>query len=295
MLSIYLLLSVVSGVAGAEPVFSSNDVIALIGGEDIVAMGESGELEAQIIRQPGLASVKVRSLSFEGDTVFEQHRMLNYPSWEEQLNRIAATVVMVQFGQMEALRKDSSVDDFVAHYEALLKRFAGGDRRLVILSPTPFEKPAAPLPDLTAKNAELENQLSPLRALADKLNAAFVDFYRSFPDDKNLTRDGIHLNDAGREFVAREIVRQLRLKPIANNDPGLMTLLREKNRLYFYYHRPQNWAFLHGDRTEQPSSRDWRNPSIRWFPTEMEEYVPLIAAKEKEIVEHLRDVQVQKN
>ena len=57
----------------------------------------------------------------------------------------------------------------------------------------------------------------------------------------------------------------------------------EKNRLWFNYSRPQNWAFLGGDRTSQPSSRDYRNPSIRWFPTEMEKYVPLIRTKEVEI------------
>jgi len=58
-----------------------------------------------------------------------------------------------------------------------------------------------------------------------------------------------------------------------------------KNRLWFNYWRPQNWAFLGGVRTEQPSSRDYRNPAIRWFPAEMEKFVPLIEAKEREIAE----------
>ena len=65
--------------------------------------------------------------------------------------------------------------------------------------------------------------------------------------------------------------------------------VRAKNRLWFDYSRPQNWAFLGGDRTEQPSSRDHRNPNIRWFPLEMEEFVPLIEAKEREIVELARE------
>ena len=58
-----------------------------------------------------------------------------------------------------------------------------------------------------------------------------------------------------------------------------------KNRLWFDYWRPQNWAFLGGDRTEQPSSRDHRDPHIRWFPAEMEKFVPLIEAKEREMAE----------
>ena len=58
-----------------------------------------------------------------------------------------------------------------------------------------------------------------------------------------------------------------------------------KNRLWFNYWRPQNWAFLNGDRTEQPSSRDHRDPKKRWFPEEMEKFLPMIEAKEREIWE----------
>ena len=60
------------------------------------------------------------------------------------------------------------------------------------------------------------------------------------------------------------------------------TVIR-KNRLWFDYWRPQNWAFLGSDRTTQPSNRDHRDPKVRWFPAEMEKYVPLIAAKESEM------------
>jgi hypothetical protein len=63
----------------------------------------------------------------------------------------------------------------------------------------------------------------------------------------------------------------------------LLQLINAKNRLWFNYWRVQNWAFLAGDRTNQPSSRDWRDPSIRWFPPEREKFLPLIAEKEDEI------------
>ena len=63
----------------------------------------------------------------------------------------------------------------------------------------------------------------------------------------------------------------------------LRQLILEKNRLWFDYWRPQNWAFLHGDRVEQASSRDHRDPKKRWFPEEMEKFLPLIEAKQREI------------
>ena len=279
----------------AEAVFQPIDTIALIGSEDMVALADSGQLEAQIVQQPGLATVKVRALAYEGDTVFEQHRQLNHPTWEQQLDKIGATVVIVQFGQMEALRPGSNLEEFITQYAALLQRLAGSNRQLVILSPTPFEKPTPPLPDLTSHNAAIEAQLPRVHALANPMDAAFVDLYRTFPEGGRFTRDGIHLNERGRRTVAREIVRQLGMKPVPTDEPALLALLAEKNRLWFNYHRPQNWAFLHGDRTEQLFSRDYRDTSIRRLVLEMEEYLPLIEAKEKEIITHLRGVQVEKN
>src|SRR4029078_543617 len=51
----------------------------------------------------------------------------------------------------------------------------------------------------------------------------------------------------------------------------------------FHYRRPQNWAFLAGDRVTQPSSHDYRDPSKRWFPGEMEQFLPMIAQAASEI------------
>jgi hypothetical protein len=97
--------------------------------------------------------------------------------------------------------------------------------------------------------------------------------------------------------MAREITRQLGLGQVtkhidADRADGMLKpdsaerlrqAIQAKNRLWFNYWRPMNWAFLHGDRIEQPSSRDYRDPKIRWFPAEMEKFMPLIEAKEKEI------------
>jgi hypothetical protein len=79
----------------------------------------------------------------------------------------------------------------------------------------------------------------------------------------------------------------LPLLPESTWDAAAVDKVREavvhKNRLWFRYWRPTNWAFLAGDRTEQPSSRDHRDRSIRWFPKEMEEFVPLIESADAEI------------
>jgi hypothetical protein len=63
----------------------------------------------------------------------------------------------------------------------------------------------------------------------------------------------------------------------------------EKDRLWFEFIRPTNWAFLGGDRTDQLSSRDHRDPKIRWFPKEMEQFQPLIAEADRGIDSLARD------
>ena len=104
-----------------------------------------------------------------------------------------------------------------------------------------------------------------------------------------ITRDGIHLRPRWLKVRAESIATAVLRTEL--NAPGkqrvaeseLRTLIAAKNRFWFHYRRPQNWAFLAGDRVSQPSSRDYRDPSKRWFPGEMEQFLPRIAAKETEI------------
>ncbi|MGI8966685.1 MAG: hypothetical protein ACR2H1_11435, partial [Limisphaerales bacterium] len=121
-------------------------------------------------------------------------------------------------------------------------------------------------------------------------------------DRERITDDGLQLTTRGQGIVAQIFARELGFGKITGRagkldengswrNPDLEKLrgaIIEKNKLWFNYWRPQNWAFLGGDRTNQPSSRDHRDLNIRWFPQEMEKFVPLIAAKEREINELAR-------
>lgn len=289
-----------------EPFFKKDDVIALVGGEDMVVASECGYLEALITRALPDYHLRFRSLAWEGDTVYEQHRDLNFPSWEEQLDQIGATVVICQFGQMESLAGKEKLPEFIAAYEKLLERFsAGGRRRIVVLGPTLIES-ATSVPTtmqhvlLRAMEDEYSVHVT-LSDFAKKGGYRFADLLKfvatlrmlgldgktgkwSPPKELVLTRDGIHLSEDSQRFAAAGFCQELGLPltPEAFN-AETVSAIRAKNKLWFDYWRVQNWAFLAGDRTNQPSSRDHRDPSKRWFPTEREEFIPLIEAKEKEI------------
>ena len=294
-----------------EPFFEKGDVIAFVGGEDMVAAGEHGHLEFLLTRALPDHRLRFRNLAWEGDTVFEQRRDLNFPTWEEQFDKVGATVVIAQFGQMESLAGKEKLPEFVAAYDALLERFrGGGKRRVFVVGPVPIGVRIEP--DAYAR------EIGSL-ALRKKMRT-FGLIWASMRGPMVWTfRDGVHLDEPSHRTLASHL--GVRLAPevaeinkeaqqakwaalswiVSPGEPRfyggpplpsanrladirrLHELINDKNRLWFDYWRPQNWAFLAGDRTVQPSSRDHVDPSKRWFPPEREQFLPLIEAKEAEI------------
>ena len=264
------------------------DIIALIGGSEAVALAESGWLEAFLsIQRAGAATGSqplVRDLAWEGDTVFEQKRPLNFGSLAQQLDRIQAQQVMLMFGRQECLERGA--EGVPAFRDALTKLVQHCPRGVVLIGPVPFEKKDAPLPDLAAKNAVLDLYTQAMSAVATENGGRCVFTSADWPKSTaSWTRDGLTLNDHGTRTLADIIVNVLAgsWRPPALDYAKLRTLAQAKEQLWHKYWRPSNWAFLYGDRTTQPSSRDHLNPNVRWFPQELEQYRDLIDAKENEL------------
>ena len=294
-----LVVSVFLGAARAEdPFFKKNDVIALVGGEDMVVASEYGYLETLLTRALPDYHLRFRNLAWEGDTVYEQHRDLNFPSWEEALDKIGATVVICQFGQMESLAGTDKIPDFIDAYEKLLQRFSGEKkRRIVLVGPVYFNLFAnADIVHDEALDKRRQAYAKAIQQMAQRREEPFVDTMGAALGWSVGTRDRVHLNWEGQERLGGDITRKLlgsvlsqKAQPSeegtrsVEDQKKLGELIVAKNKLWFDYWRVENWAFLFGDRTNQPSSRDHRDPSKRWFPAEREEFIPLIEAKEKEI------------
>ena len=285
-----------------ERFLKQDDVIAFVGGENMVAVSDNGFLELSLTRSFPDLQLRFRNLAWEGDTVFEQNRDLNFPTWEEQMDKLGVTVVVAQFGQMESLAGRGKLPEFTAAYEKLIERWSGGGkRRIVLLAPVLFNQSAAAvekdpefyrqMEKLKSGDEVLDDYIDAIRELAEKHHAIFVNDSDLGVADVLVQRDGIHLTNTGQLVMAGSIATALggkagvRPSRIQGEAALLLQLINAKNRLWFNYWRVQNWAFLAGDRTNQPSSRDWRDPSIRWFPPEREKFLPLIAEKEKEIWE----------
>ena len=161
------------------------------------------------------------------------------------LETAGATVVVAQFGQMEALDGVKRLPEFVAAYHRLLDQFAARTRRLVLVSPMKFEKPlASHAPDLTRRNADVVAYANAVRDLARQRGAAFVDLVGPptlRKSARRLTEDGIHLTEAGVHEVAGLITRQLGAKGnLAASIETLRQAIVEKNRLWLDCWRPAN-------------------------------------------------------
>ena len=279
----------------ASEFLHSNDVVCFLGGANVVAAQEYGYLETILrMKFPNL-NLRFRSLAHEGDTVFEQPRDYNYPAIAKQLDQTGATVVICYFGQTEALQGTNHLQEFAVAYEKLLE--TSRNRRLVVVSPFVFEPSKAPLPDLSLRNRDLLAYFGAIEELAQKHGWTFVNLNQGKAKRfAPLTSDGLHLTAYGHLFYDSAIAAQLGATSArmlwANPTTGALSLplweqtrqrVLAKNRLWFAYYRPMNWAFLGGDRTDQPSSRDHRDPKIRWFPDEMKRFVPLLEREEDEI------------
>lgn len=273
--------------AGAFDI-QDGEVIAVLGGTEAVGMMEEGRFEAALLLHARGRRVSLRNLAWQADTVFRQDRPMNFGDLRQQLRRCGATTVMLMFGREECLERGP--DGVQPFYEALGKIVQAcleQTPRLVFIGPPPFEKVDAPLRDLSAKNAILASYGEPVLALAEQHQGLFVNVQADWPDNaRGWTSDGLQLNSQGQRLLADILVRHLMPTDALPGDQQvavLKPLLTIKNQLWHDYWRPTNWAFLHGDRTAQPSSRDHIDPSKRWFPAEMERYRDLIHAKEQEL------------
>ncbi|MDH4410366.1 MAG: GDSL-type esterase/lipase family protein, partial [Verrucomicrobiales bacterium] len=289
----------------AEPLVKPDDTLALAGGANLERTRLYPWLQTQLVAAFPDGALRVRNFGWEGDTVFEQWRdggdvekldakrresekriqeqtgstsWRQQRDWDQQLTEAGATLVLAQFGQMESLAGPEGIPAFAAAYEKLIAEFAKGGRRVVLLEPVPFEKSDLTQgPDLPSHNTQLAAYTAAIRELAAKLRLPFLPLTEVGENRPALTENGFHLSESGHRFLARRVMEGLGLAPAPED--SLTSAHREMielERLWFDYWRPMNWAFLTGDRTNVPYSRDWKNNDKRLFPEEMQEFLPLL-------------------
>lgn len=253
---------------GGEFTLGENETVVFAGGTNFVREAKSGDLEALLTRRFAKQRPGFRSMAVDADTVYLQERELNFGTWRQQLEAVGATVVIAQFGQMEALDGVARLPEFVAAYHRLLDEFSARTVRLVLVSPMPFQKPASPnIPDLTGRNADVNAYAEAVRGIARQRGLVFADLTKlqatagfeppardnHHPADHSgaLTSNGIHLTPYGTLNVGLQIHDALGGGKPSPTPPELLASIVAKNRLWSQCWRPANWNFAYGDRVSQ--------------------------------------------
>ncbi|TDU64277.1 putative membrane-bound dehydrogenase-like protein [Prosthecobacter fusiformis] len=273
---------------------SDQEIIVFTGQTNLVREQKSGELESALTHALAEKAPRFRSMAWEGDTVYEQWRDLNFGDWKGQLQAVGAGIVIAQFGQVESFDGKTRLAEFQSSYNRLLDQFSSSTPRLVLIGPMPFEKTDAPhAPDLTLRNDDVGLYANAVRDIAKQRGALYVDLYTPLSERSSsqprLTDNGLHLNEEGLRVVARLITSQLGVSISEADDlTALKAAIVEKNRLWFDCWRPANWSFVYGDRVTQMFGKPSENaPSLR---ESFESYKPLIATHDAHILAIARSV-----
>ena len=297
LLTLFLLCSIASSIQ-AEDGFTlvEDDVVVFLGGTNMLRMQQAGYLEAILSQRFAAANgLRFRDLCWEADTVFQQGTVIErwrpdgFGNRTDQLKRVGTTVVIAQFGQLESMQGPDKLDTFVRAYEQLLDDLAGQARLVVLVSPTPFDKPAnSLLPDLEKQNTNLSLYVQATRALARQRGLLFVDLFTA--SRPGMTANGMHILPSFQESVARQVTQQLG----ANTRPtrefeSLRRAVIEKHRLWYDYWRPANWKLLYGDDSRRQFTRGGEDHIP--FREEWNKLIPLIATAEERIGKLLRGEQ----
>ena len=258
-----VVLAAAPGAGQAELELKRGDVVAFVGGTDLVRMQQAGRLEAALTSRWREAAPRFRDFAWDGDTVYHQSaererwRQEAFGKWDAQLKRAGATVIVVQFGKMESLDGVNRVEEFIAAYGKLLDKLGEG-RRAVLLEPSPFEWTSV------AGRAELPAYVEAVRQLAVKRGIPFV---TGDPGD-----------------MVGGFIRGLtgRAEPQGESYRLMCRTVSEKHRLWCEYWRPANWKCIFGDDSRRIFAKASHGlPSIQ---EEWATYPKLIAEVEEAIL-----------
>lgn len=257
-----------SAQAAPQLLLGEDEVVVLTGGTDMVYLQRAGYLETILTDAYAEEKPTFRDLSWEADTVFRQGSSIDrwredgFGDWDAQLERVGTTVVIAQFGKPESMAGSEGLESFISGYNALIDGFLKYADRVVLVSPTPFEKPTSEfIPDVSRHNLSLAQYVLETKKIAAERELIFVDL---FTDAKSgLTDNGMHLKEESLQRVSETIAEKLGFEvPSSDELATLHAAVVEKQRLWFDYWRPANWKLLYGD----DSTRHFTRSSHGYIP-----------------------------
>ncbi|MFI4861249.1 MAG: PVC-type heme-binding CxxCH protein [Phycisphaerales bacterium JB063] len=202
---------------------SEGENVGVMGNAFAEHMARSGYFEALVQAAHPDANITVRSVPWSGDEVGLRIREHSVPVAEARLQEYGSDVVFMYFGMSESFSGDAGLERFeqqlAAHIDDYQGRQFNGESapRLVLVSPIAHEDLGAPLPtgaEVADHNASLAAYTEVMRSVAEQKGVRFIDLFAPSQrlyaaHEPTLTSNGIHPNELGCFYFAKEIGTQL--------------------------------------------------------------------------------------
>ena len=235
--------------ATAPFAFEQDDIVAIYGNGLADRMQHDPWVETVLQNHLAGLNVRFRNMGFSGDIVNQKPRSKGFTNDDEYLQHVGPSVVFVFYGYNESFNGTSGADYYQAELVSLVERYRElrrekhVDARFVLFSPIAYEFTGDPnLPDGKELNANLATYTHATRRAAEQAGAMFVDLYSPTlqlfeASDERFTLNGIHLNAAGYQQLAKIISRALLDRPAP--PPGRLadaySAVQDKN--WHWHHR----------------------------------------------------------
>jgi lysophospholipase L1-like esterase len=227
-------------------VFEDGDHVCLVGATFIERAQLSEHLEATLAGTLGSRRVTFRNLGWSADTVFAESRGIfdppaaGYLRMVEQVRAEEPTVVLVSYGQNEALTAGMTPENFARQLGQFLDELAASGIPCVLVSPHELLPAQPPIPSPSRFNGRIRTYSESVGSVAQSRQLAFVDLFSDFtgqmlsnlqmlqPTDKQstgntafapLADNGMHLTDLG--YASAALLFRQRLLGIPAAQPRI--------------------------------------------------------------------------
>jgi len=251
---------------GLPNIASNADGLTILYGNSFVErLQEEGTFETLMhAADPGQKHT-FRSFAYTGDEIDFRIRPEKFgPHLGYLCKQLKATRVMMCFGMNESFEGAEGLSSFERSLETYLSIIQGRheNAELILVSPTAVEAaPAVGLPDPSARNQDVALYADAIRRVAAKMpSIRYIDLFQPSLDlfasaATPLTTNGLHLNTAGNQAIAKVLASALRspetIKAIDTTSPGFVTARewvgRKAYEVAMAYH-PANGIHYYGTR-----------------------------------------------
>ncbi|MCM8528414.1 MAG: GDSL-type esterase/lipase family protein, partial [Lentisphaeraceae bacterium] len=250
----------------------------ILGGAFAECLMDSAALEYQIQKNNPGKNIKVRNMSWSGDTVYPQKylpnsalrggpqkrywddpkfntsdRPYNFGSLETHLKKQNADTYFLFFGMTESFEGPEKLEEFKKNYSVYISKLRElkPSASIVLFSPIAQEKINEYYPEVKERNEVISKYVEAVKSVAKKEKLSFVNLF--YTDQSEIrTQNGILPTVKGMDKIIAKAVTQMGMKAFPV-DEEIRSMLVEKNKSFFHRWRPLNLEYIVGTRSVHTS------------------------------------------